>query len=120
VKQANDALHDVELHVLDTISGKINEQMRQYNEYVYSGTRNAPVIQFDSSSKYTFHTPGDGDLETGYKSLILFDLSMLHLTQLPVAAHDSLMFNHIGYEPLENIMELYIQSRKQIFIVFDK
>ncbi|MPN23878.1 hypothetical protein SDC9_171271 [bioreactor metagenome] len=30
------------------------------------------------------------------------------------------MFNHIGYEPLEKIMELYIQSGKQIFIAFDK
>ena len=120
VKQANDTLHDVELQVLNTISGKINEQMRQYNEYVYSGTRNAPVIQFDSGSKYTFHTPGDGGLGTGYKSLILFDLSVLRLTQLPVAAHDSLMFNHIGYEPLEKIMELYIQSGKQIFIAYDK
>lgn len=120
VKQANDTLHDAELQVLNTISGKINEQMRQYNEYVYSGTRNAPVIQFDSGSKYTFHTPGDGGLGTGYKSLILFDLSVLRLTQLPVAAHDSLMFNHIGYEPLEKIMELYIQSGKQIFIAYDK
>ena len=30
------------------------------------------------------------------------------------------MFNHIGYEPLDKIMELYLQSGKQIFIAYDK
>ena len=88
--------------------------------YKKNGTRNAPVIKFENVSKYTFYTPGDGGLGTGYKSLIVFDLSILNLTPLPAAAHDSLMFNHIGYEPLEKIMELYMQSGKQIFIAYDK
>lgn len=88
--------------------------------YKKNGTRNAPVIKFENGSKYTFYTPGDGGLGTGYKSLIVFDLSILNLTPLPAAAHDSLMFNHIGYEPLEKIMELYMQSGKQIFIAYDK
>lgn len=120
VKEAKAALKDVEIEVLNAIADQINEQMLQYNEYVYNGTRNAPVIKFDSGSKYSFYTPGDGGLGTGYKSLIVFDLSILNLTPLPAAAHDSLMFNHIGYEPLEKIMELYIQSGKQIFIAYDK
>lgn len=34
--------------------------------------------------------------------------------------HDSLLFNHIGYAPLEKIMELYTESNKQIFIAFDR
>ena len=59
-------------------------------------------------------------LHTSYKSLIVFDLSILKLTQLPTLIHDSLIFNDIGYAPLEKIMELYTQSSKQIFIAFDK
>ena len=57
---------------------------------------------------------------TGYKSTIVFDLSILKLTALPVIIHDSLMFNHIGYEPLEKIMNLYTESNKQIFAAYDK
>lgn len=120
VREAKAALKDVEIEVLNAIADQINEQMIQYNEYIYNGTRNAPVIKFENGSKYTFYTPGDGGLGTGYKSLIVFDLSILNLTPLPAAAHDSLMFNHIGYEPLEKIMELYMQSGKQIFIAYDK
>ena len=120
VREAKAALKDVEIEVLNAIADQINEQMIQYNEYIYNGTRNAPVIKFENGSKYMFYTPGDGGLGTGYKSLIVFDLSILNLTPLPAAAHDSLMFNHIGYEPLEKIMELYMQSGKQIFIAYDK
>ena len=120
VKAAKQALADVEMEVLNIISSLINEQMVRYNDYSYNGTRMAPVIQFESSTKYSFYTPEDGGMGTGFKSMIVFDLSILKLTPLPAIIHDSLMFNHIGYEPLEKIMELYIQSGKQIFIAYDK
>lgn len=120
VKIAKEALAEVETEVLKLIASEINEQMVRYNDYIYNGTRMAPVIQFESSAKYSFYTPDDGGMGTGFKSLIVFDLSVLKLTPLPVIIHDSLMFNHIGYEPLERIMELYLQSGKQIFIAYDK
>lgn len=120
VKDAKKALADVEMEVLGLISSAINEQMVRYNDAIYSGTRMAPVIQFESSTKYSFFTPDDGGMGTAFKSMIVFDLSVLKLTTLPAVIHDSLMFNHIGYEPLEKIMELYIQSGKQIFIAYDK
>ena len=69
---------------------------------------------------YDFHTPDDTGTGTSYKSLIVFDLTVLKLTELPALAHDSLIFTNIGYEPLEKIMELYTQSKKQIFIAFDR
>lgn len=120
VKEAKKALADVEMEVLSLISSAINEQMVRYNDAIYNGTRMAPIIQFESSTKYSFFTPDDGGMGTAFKSMIVFDLSILKLTPLPVIIHDSLMFNHIGYEPLEKIMELYIQSGKQIFIAYDK
>ncbi|MBS3887628.1 MAG: hypothetical protein KGZ56_11295 [Dethiobacter sp.] len=120
VVEAKKALADVEMEVLNLIASKINEQMVRFNDYIYNGTRMAPVIRFESSAKYSFYTPDDGGMGTGFKSMIVFDLSILKLTPLPAIIHDSLMFNHIGYEPLERIMELYLQSGKQIFIAYDK
>jgi len=120
VKAAKKALSGVEMEVLNLIASTINEQMVRFNDYIYNGTRMAPVIQFESSAKYSFYTPDDGGMGTGFKSMIVFDLSVLKITPLPAIIHDSLMFNHIGYEPLERIMELYLQSGKQIFIAYDK
>lgn len=119
VKTAKAALDDVETEILKLIADKINEQMIRYNDRVYPD-KYAPVINIESNAKYTFKTPEDGGMGTGYKSTIVFDLSILKLTALPVIIHDSLMFNHIGYEPLERIMDLYMESEKQIFVAYDK
>lgn len=47
-------------------------------------------------------------------------LSVLYLTALPALVHDSVILKQIADEPLENIMELYNQSPKQVFIALDK
>lgn len=53
------------------------------NDFIYDGQRHAPEIHFSN--------------------LIIFDLSILATTELPIL-----------------IMRLYMQSKKQIFISFDK
>ena len=120
VKAAKQALKDAEDSILQNMESTINSQMTRYNDIIYSQTRKAPVISLGDGTRYEFLTPDDTGTGTSYKSLIVFDLSILKLTQLPALIHDSLIFNDIGYEPLEKIMELYTQSKKQIFIAFDK
>ncbi len=119
-KKAKSDAQEVEGKILTIIENKINEQMVRFNDFIYDGMQSSPVISFRSQKQYDFSTPDDGGMGTGYKSLIIFDLSILKLTQLPVLVHDSLMFNHIGYQPLEKIMKLYCDSEKQIFIAYDK
>jgi len=94
--------------------------MVRYNDYIYEAQREAPTIRFESKSKYDFTTPRDGGTGTAYKSLIVLDMSVLKLTALPAIAHDSSIFKNIGDDPVDRIMELYLQSEKQIFIAFDK
>ena len=50
----------------------------------------------------------------------MFDLTVLALTELPVVAHDSLIFKNIADLPIDRIMQVYNQSKKQVFIAFDK
>lgn len=120
VTSAKSDLHTAQESELRNIEADLNAQMVRLNDLIYGGTRKAPVIELTNGTKYTFWTPDDSGTGTSYKSLIVLDLSILELTELPVLAHDSLIFNNIGYEPLEKIMELYSKSNKQIFIAFDK
>ena len=120
IKAAKQALRDAADSILRKIESTINSQMTRYNDIVYSQTRKAPVISLLDGTNYHFNTPDDTGTGTSFKSLIVFDLSVLLLTQLPALIHDSLIFNDIGYKPLEKIMELYTKSNKQIFIAFDK
>ncbi len=120
VKIAKDNLsqaQDTELRYIETA---INEQMVRFNDVIYGGKRKAPVIDLVDGSKYTFWTPDDSGTGTSYKSLIIFDLSILKLTPLPAIAHDSLIFKNIADEPITNIIKLYTKFDKQVFIAFDK
>ena len=52
--------------------------------------------------------------------MIVFDLVILTLTPLPVLIHDSCLLKQIQDTAIEKILELYVQSNKQIFISIDK
>lgn len=113
-------LTESERSVLDQIEAKINAQMVRVNDFIYEEEREAPVIKFKDGKNYSFETPRDGGTGTAYKSLVVLDMSILELTDLPAIAHDSSIFKNIGDEPIDRIMELYAKSKKQIFIAFDK
>jgi hypothetical protein len=120
VKIASENLRIAQEKELRFIESEINEQMVRFNDFIYDETRKAPVIDLDNGKRYEFYTPDDTGTGTSFKSLIIFDLSILKLTPLPAIAHDSLIFKNIGDAPIDKIMELYMQSKKQIFISLDK
>lgn len=109
---------------LTIIQKAINEEMVRLNDMIYDGERYAPDITFESTKtgnpQYRFKTEADGGTGTNYKGLIVFDLSVLALTQLPAVVHDSLIFKNIADLPIDRIMQVYNQSKKQVFIAFDK
>lgn len=120
VKVAADRLADVQEQELRFLENDINVQMAKYNDFIYDGTHKPPIIDLKSTKSYLFETPDDTGTGASYKSLVVFDLSILTLTPLPALAHDSAIFKNIGDAPVEKIMELYLQSSKQIFIALDK
>lgn len=65
-------------------------------------------------------TPDDTGTGTAYKSLLVFDLSVLELTNLPFLIHDSVLLKQIADAPIEKILRLYQAAGKQIFISLDK
>lgn len=123
-KEAKVQLEDVRETQLQAVETSINQEMTRLNDYIYNGERYAPTIKFGNSRSgkptYEFWTEDDTGAGTNFKGLIIFDLALLRLTELPVIAHDSNIFKNIADLPIDKIMELYNQSEKQIFIVFDK
>jgi hypothetical protein len=49
---------------------------------------------------YKFSTPDDTGTGTAYRGLVIFDISILMLTALPVLVHDSVVFKQIADEAL--------------------
>lgn len=111
------ALQEEQIGFLQSV---INVKMDEINDYVYSGEKKPPVLTIKKPNSYTFLTPDDTGTGTSYKGLVVFDLAVMQLTQLPALVHDSVILKQIADEPLEKIMELYSRSSKQIFIALDK
>ena len=101
------------------LQDSITQEMRRLNDFVYAGKKKAPILTL-AENTYTFHTPDDTGTGTSYKGLIVYDLSVLNLTALPILIHDSLLLKNIGDSPIQKLLELYSQSGKQIFIALDK
>lgn len=93
--------------------------MHKLNDIIYNQERRAPVLKIEDD-KYEFKTYGDTGTGTAFANLITFDLALLELTCLPAIAHDLPLFKNIENAALKEIIELYTQSKKQIFIAFDK
>lgn len=123
-KEAKVQLEYVRETQLQAVETSINQEMTRLNDYIYGGERYAPTIKFGNSRSgkptYEFWTEDDTGAGTNFKGLIIFDLALLRLTELSVIAHDSNIFKNIADLPIDKIMELYNQSKKQIFIAFDK
>jgi hypothetical protein len=94
--------------------------MKELNSQLFDENRKAPMLNLKAFNSYSFFTPNDDGTGTNYKGLVLFDLAVLRLSRLPAIAHDSLIFKNVEVESVDGIMQLYNQSKKQIFIAFDR
>lgn len=112
--------HKLFTEIYKKVTDKINAVMEKLNTYIYGDNVVAPIFTVTKPDNYTFGIDVDGGTGTNYKNLILLDLASLELTPLPTIAHDTILFHHIGQEPMAKILELYSQCEKQVFIAIDE
>ena len=105
---------------LADIVTSINDAMRSINGIVTEDKEKEPTLAISDSKDITFGTQGNTSEGTAFKSLVLYDLSILTLCPIPALIHDSNILKRISDVHLEHILEQYIASQKQVFIAFDK
>ena len=97
--------------------------MREFNNIIYPDISKSPQLNLKAHNSYSFYTPDDDGTGTKFKGMILFDLAMLYLTNLPALTHDSLLLSNVSYQATEALLKLHDQSKslnKQVFLAFDK
>lgn len=119
-KKADELLKRAIESILDEIERAVNDEMKSLNDSLFTDMRKAPHLTFNEYNSYRFETPDDTGTGSNYKGMVIYDLAILHLTALPAIAHDSLILKNIGDGAVDGIMKIYAQSRKQVFIAFDK
>lgn len=119
-KKADELLKRSIEDILAEIESSINAKMKEFNDSLFTEPRKAPYLKFNEYNSYRFETPDDTGTGSNYKGMVIYDLAILFLTDLPAIAHDSLIFKNISDGAINGIMKIYVRSKKQIFIAFDK
>lgn len=120
IKETKLNLAAQESFAIDNINETINAEMEKISDEINITKRYSPKLAIKSNDKYLFETPNDTGTGSKYKNIIVFDLSVLKLSPLPVLVHDSIMFKNIGDDPIRNIFKQYMIENKQVFISIDK
>lgn len=117
--EAQEALGIMEREQLAKISSDVCIKMSELNDFIYDGQYKAPVLALNQRN-YTFFTPDDTGTGIAYKGMVVYDLAILSLTQLPILVHDSVVLKQISDDAIERILQLYKSIGKQIIISLDK
>lgn len=105
---------------LNNVEGTINNKMAEINGVATDHKKTSPILRLTPQKTFEFETPEDTSEGTSFKSLVVYDLSILSLTPLPALIHDSSIVKRIEDLDFERILRLYQESGKQVFIAFDK
>ena len=119
LKKAKEDLSSIKTSILSEISAKMNTAMIEINRSISPDGRLAPSLQLEEK-KYTFNIQNDTGTGKAYASLITLDLAVLQNTDLPILIHDTMLFKNIENTVFENMILLYSQESKQIFIAVDE
>ncbi|ELQ15937.1 hypothetical protein A989_02980 [Xanthomonas translucens DAR61454] len=113
------ALSDEKIRALERIQESINDGMRATADAIFGEGRKSPRLSLREAS-YSFEVYEDTGTGAAFVALILFDLTMFAETQLPVIAHDSLIFKNIENDSVSKLLKFYAQFDKQSFIAIDE
>lgn len=119
-KDSLKALTDLEASLMPGIERSINDQLDCLNAAIYKEERFAPKFTVADPSHYSYFTPADSGTGTTFKSLILFDIALLKISNLPTAIHDSLLFKNVWNQPVGGIFKEYVNLQKQMFVAIDR
>ena len=101
------------------VQEKINNKLETLNNKIYDDAKIPPTLEIDKN-QYVFKTVDDTGTGASYRGMVLYDISILELTCLPILIHDSVLLKQIEDIAIEKILEIYSNSEKQVFIALDK
>lgn len=115
--EAYEAQKETQRQYIETI---LNQELSKLNDFVCNGHKTAPYVSLENNSRLSLKVEKDQGTGAEDRGLILFDIAMLNLTSIPAITHDTILLKSIEDDQILGILNLYAQSKKQVFIAFDK
>jgi len=112
-------LSDVKVSTLKLIEDSINSKIRELVTQIYDQHRKCPVLTLGEGN-YKFEIYEDTGTGKAYSNLIVLDLSIFNVANVPFLIHDSLLFKNIENDAVANIIGMYEKAGRQLFIAIDE
>lgn len=120
VRQLRD-LRDSQIEsALSGTQARINDRLRELNEYVCGAGVSVPRLMLEKQSSYSFTIVNDSGTGSQTRAMALLDLVILEETPLPAIALDTVSSKHISDDHMLKLLQLYEKAGKQVFVSFDK
>ncbi|WP_252503520.1 DUF2326 domain-containing protein [Sporosarcina sp. Marseille-Q4943] len=115
ISSKTEELDKIKEEIVKDIKKKINDKL---NDLIHEVKRTAPELDltYNNYEYNFFENTGTGK---AYTNLIIFDLAIFSLTDIPYIIHDSFLFKNIEKEAVEQIIKFYNSMTKQVFIAID-
>lgn len=117
-KKLTKEIEDSKLTEIASIQSEINSEIKKIVEITYGENRKAPSLNMTMTS-YDYKIINDTGTGKAFANLIIFDQAIFKLTNLPILAHDSLLFKNIENPAVGKLIESYEATTKQSFIALD-
>lgn len=113
-------LTELKSAVVEGISEEINCELESIVHRVYGDDGKVPQFTLGESS-YSYNVFDDTGTGKAFASLVIFDLAMLSLTDLPLVLHDLPLFKNVENRAVAGIVDEYTRhANKQCFVVLDE
>ena len=103
---------------LSNIARKINAEIYKTCQQIYGDSYKSPVFAANSKN-YSYENRDNTGAGAKALSLIIFDMAILKLTDLPILIHDSRVFESLEKRAIGDLLPYYDIPIKQTFIALE-
>lgn len=118
-KALQTTLSEIKTRVIKDLQEEINVRIKEVVGRIYGKGARAPALELKEDG-YKFKIVDDTGTGTAYANLVIFDLAILSLTQLPLLIHDSPLFKNVENSAVAKFLWEYLRIDKQVFIALDQ
>ncbi|GAB3626917.1 hypothetical protein GCM10027419_17680 [Pandoraea terrae] len=112
-------LSNIKTSVLNDIQALINEEIAKIVKRIYGEESKAPHLTLHETN-YSYQVTDDTGTGKAYSNLVVFDLAIFELSDLPILIHDSPLFKNVENTTVAKFISEYERFAKQSFISLDE
>lgn len=117
--KSKEDLTSIKFGLVKDLEKYINEEITLIVSRVYGDNSRSPTLTLTENS-YKYELFEDTGTGKAFAGVVIFDLAIFALTDLPILIHDSPLYKNVENQVVANFIKEYATYQKQSFIALDE